>query len=395
MNNTTMNDPLEFGTYGGAYVPEGLKPALKEVEEAFLQYKDDEDFKTELAYYLKHYVGRANPVYHAKRLSETLGGAQIYLKREDLNHTGAHKINNTLGQILLAKRMGKTRIIAETGAGQHGVATATAAALFGMECVIYQGEIDTERQRLNVFRMKLLGAKVIPVTRGTRTLKDAVDVAIEDWVTHLDSTYYLLGSAVGPHPYPTIVRYFQSVIGSEAREQFLEINNKLPNYIMACVGGGSNAIGLFSAFLNDDVAIVGVEAAGKGLHTNEHAATLTKGRDGVIHGMRTISLFEENGDISPVHSISAGLDYPGIGPEHAYLHRTKRVQYTSVTDKEALTAFETLSNTEGIIPALESAHAVAYAMTLAPTLPKDQTILINLSGRGDKDVEAVFDHLNT
>ncbi len=389
-----MNDTLEFGTYGGAYVPEGLKPALKEVEEAFLTYKDDEDFKAELAYYLKHYVGRANPIYHAKRLSETLGGAQIYLKREDLNHTGAHKINNTIGQILLAKRMGKTRIIAETGAGQHGVATATAAALFGMECVIYQGEIDTERQRLNVFRMKLLGAKVVPVTQGTRTLKDAVDVAIGDWVTHLEDTYYLLGSAVGPHPYPTIVRYFQSVIGREAKEQFLNLNNQLPDYLMACVGGGSNAIGLFSEFLQDDVKIIGVEAAGKGLHTKDHAATLTKGRDGIIHGMRTISLFEDNGEISPVYSISAGLDYPGIGPEHAHLHRTERVQYKSVTDQEALDAFERLSQTEGIVPALESAHAIAYAIKLAPTLPKNQTILINLSGRGDKDVEAVFNHIN-
>jgi tryptophan synthase beta chain len=290
--------------------------------------------------------------------------------------------------------MGKTRIIAETGAGQHGVATATAAALFGMECVIYQGEIDTERQRLNVFRMKLLGAKVVPVTQGTRTLKDAVDVAIGDWITNLNDTYYLLGSAVGPHPYPSIVRYFQSVIGQEAREQFIDINNALPDYIMACVGGGSNAIGLFSAFLKDDAKIIGVEAAGKGLHTTDHAATLTKGRDGIIHGMRTISLFEENGDISPVYSISAGLDYPGIGPEHAHLHKSERVQYKSVTDQEALNAFEMLSQTEGIIPALESAHAVAYALTLAPTLSKDQTILINLSGRGDKDVEAVFNHLN-
>jgi tryptophan synthase beta chain len=389
-----MNETLEFGPYGGAYVPDGLKPALKEVEDAFLTYKEDETFKNELAYYLKHYVGRANPIYHARRLSDALGGAQIYLKREDLNHTGAHKINNTIGQILLAKQMGKTRIIAETGAGQHGVATATAAALFGMECVIYQGEIDTERQRLNVFRMKLLGAKVIPVTQGTRTLKDAVDVAIGDWITNLNDTYYLLGSAVGPHPYPSIVRYFQSVIGQEAREQFIDINNALPDYIMACVGGGSNAIGLFSAFLKDDAKIIGVEAAGKGLHTTDHAATLTKGRDGIIHGMRTISLFEENGDISPVYSISAGLDYPGIGPEHAYLHKSERVQYKSVTDQEALNAFKMLSQTEGIIPALESAHALAYALTLAPTLSKDQTILINLSGRGDKDVEAVFNHLN-
>ncbi len=388
-----VHEPLEYGPYGGAYVPEELKNALNEVSEYFNKYKNEDGFIEELNFYLKHYVGRENPIYLAQRLSEYLGGAKIYFKREDLNHTGAHKINNTIGQILLAKRMGKKRIVAETGAGQHGVATATAAALFGMECVIYQGEIDTMRQRLNVFRMELLGAKVVSVKRGTRTLKDAVDAAIEDWVMNIDTTFYLLGSAVGPHPYPSMVRHFQSVIGTEARRQFFDLEGRLPDYLVACVGGGSNAIGLFSAFLNDRVNIIGVEAAGEGVETNNHAATLTKGIDGVIHGMRTISLFDENGDISPVHSISAGLDYPGVGPEHAQLFRTKRVTYTAITDQEAVDAFQLLSKMEGIIPALESAHAIAEAIKLAPTLRSDQTILINLSGRGDKDVESVVEYL--
>lgn len=388
MKETTMH---EFGPFGGQYVPEPLKPALKEVAEAFETYKDDPVFKRELDETLKDYVGRKSPVYYARRLSETIGGAKIYLKREDLNHTGAHKINNTLGQILLAKKMGKRRIIAETGAGQHGVATATAAALHGMECVIYQGEEDMNRQRLNVFRMRLLGAEVIPVKRGRRTLKDAVDAAIEDWMNHLDDTFYLLGSVVGPAPYPGMVRHFQSVIGKEAREQFLEKEHTLPDALVACVGGGSNAIGLFSAFLDDPVDIFGVEAAGKGLDTDEHAATMTKGETGVIHGMKTRGLFSPEGEVSPVYSISAGLDYPGVGPEHADLHRTKRVQYESVTDSEALDAFKRLSETEGIIPALESSHALAHAFKLAKTMQSTQTILVNLSGRGDKDVETVYE----
>jgi tryptophan synthase beta chain len=389
-----QEETLEFGIYGGAFVPEELKKALDEVEICFNQSIKNLKFIDELNYYFKHYIGRETPLYYAKNLSTILGGAKIYLKREDLNHTGAHKINNTIGQILLAKKMGKKRIVAETGAGQHGVATATAAALFGMECVIYQGEIDTKRQKLNVFRMELLGAKVIPVKSGTRTLKDAVDAAISDWIENLDTTFYLLGSAVGPNPYPKIVRYFQSIIGKEAREQFLEVNNSLPNYLIACVGGGSNAIGLYSAFLDDDVKIIGVEAAGEGVNTLNHAATLTKGKDGVIHGMKTICLFEENGEISPVYSISAGLDYPGVGPEHAYLHKSKRVNYTSIKDQEAIDAFMLLSRTEGIIPALESAHAIAEAIKLAKKLTRDQSILVNLSGRGDKDVETVIDYLN-
>lgn len=385
---------LEFGEFGGQFVPDVLKVALNEVNEAFQEAINDETFMKEYEYYLKQYVGRENPLYYASHLSETLGGAKIYLKREDLNHTGAHKINNTIGQMLLAKRLGKTRVIAETGAGQHGVATATAAALFGLECVIYQGEIDTVRQSLNVFRMELLGAKVIAVKSGTRTLKDAVDEAINDWVGHLDDTFYILGSAVGPHPYPSIVRYFQSVIGKEARRQILEMEDRLPDYAIACVGGGSNAIGLFSAFLEDDVLLVGVEAAGKGLETKEHAATMTLGKVGVIHGMKTYSLFEENGDISEVYSISAGLDYPGVGPEHSFLRDSGRVDYQSATDKEAVDAFMMLSRVEGIIPAIESAHAVAYAIKLAPTLDNDKIIVINLSGRGDKDVVQIQEFLD-
>ncbi|MFP4077564.1 MAG: tryptophan synthase subunit beta [Bacillota bacterium] len=380
----------EYGMFGGQYVPEALKPALNEVKEAFETYKDDPVFKRELAETLRDYVGRKSPLYYAKRLSEEIGGAKIYLKREDLNHTGAHKINNTLGQILLAKKMGKKRIIAETGAGQHGVATATAAALHGLECIIYQGEEDMRRQKLNVFRMRLLGAEVVAVKEGRRTLKDAVDAAIGDWMNHLEDTFYLLGSAVGPAPYPAMVRHFQSVIGREAREQFLEREHTLPSALVACVGGGSNAIGLFSAFLDDPVDVYGVEAAGKGLEGPDHAATMTKGKTGIIHGMKTRGLFEADGEISPVYSISAGLDYPGVGPEHAFLQDTKRVQYESVTDTEALDAFKKLSETEGIIPALESSHALAYAFKLAKTMEQSETILINLSGRGDKDVETVY-----
>ncbi len=381
---------LEFGRFGGQFVPPQVVEALNELEKEFNKAKDDPEFIKEFKYYLKDYVGRPSPLYYAEQLTKKLGGAKIYLKREDLNHTGAHKINNTIGQILLAKRMGKKRIIAETGAGQHGVATATTAAMFGMECEIFQGELDTQRQRLNVFRMEMLGAKVTPVTQGTRTLADAVDYAINEWVKRIDDTFYLLGSAVGPHPYPTIVKHFQKIIGEEAKVQILEKENRLPDYLIACVGGGSNAIGLFTDFIKDeDVKIIGVEAAGKGLKTKDHAATMTLGREGVIHGMNTKAIFNEDGQVSPVYSISAGLDYPGVGPEHAYLQDIKRVTYESATDQEAVDAFLELSRTEGIIPAIESSHAIAYALKLAPTLDKDKIILINLSGRGDKDVEAI------
>lgn len=385
---------LEFGEFGGQFVPDVLKAALDEVHEVFLEAIEDGEFLEEYRRLLKEYVGRENPLYYASALSEHLGGAKIYLKREDLNHTGAHKINNTIGQMMLAKKMGKTRVVAETGAGQHGVATATAAALFGLECVIYQGEIDTKRQALNVFRMELLGAKVVPVKTGTRTLKDAVDEAINDWVANLEETFYVLGSAVGPHPYPSIVRYFQGVIGEEARRQILDVEGRLPDLAIACVGGGSNAIGLFSGFLDDEVKLVGVEAAGKGIETKEHAATMTLGSVGVIHGMKTYSLFEENGDISEVYSISAGLDYPGVGPEHAYLKDLGRVTYEAARDDEAVEAFLMLSRKEGIIPAIESAHAVAYAMKVAPTMEKDQVIVVNLSGRGDKDVRQIQEFLD-
>ena len=379
-----------FGQFGGAFVPEELKNVLKDVEEAFYKYIEDEEFLNELAYYQRQYIGRENPLYLAKRLSEQLGGAKIYLKREDLNHTGAHKINNAMGQVLLAKRMGKKRIIAETGAGQHGVATATVCALMGLECIIYMGAIDIKRQELNVFRMEMLGAKVVPVTTGTATLKDAVDEALADFVTNAHDTFYLLGSAVGPHPYPTMVREFQSVIGKEARKQILEAEGKLPDYIVACVGGGSNAIGLFAPFVDDlSVKIVGVEPGGKGLDTNEHAASISKGSVGVIHGFKCYTLQDENGEPLPVHSIAAGLDYPGVGPEHSYYKESNRAEYIAVTDDEAMQAFFLLSRTEGIIPAIESAHAVAYAVKLAKTLSKDQTIIVNLSGRGDKDVNQV------
>ena len=379
-----------FGQFGGAFVPEELKNVLKDVEEAFYKYIEDEEFLNELAYYQRQYIGRENPLYLAKRLSEQLGGAKIYLKREDLNHTGAHKINNAMGQVLLAKRMGKKRIIAETGAGQHGVATATVCALMGLECIIYMGSIDIKRQELNVFRMEMLGAKVVPVTTGTATLKDAVDEALADFVANAHDTFYLLGSAVGPHPYPTMVREFQSVIGKEARKQILEAEGKLPDYIVACVGGGSNAIGLFAPFVDDlSVKIVGVEPGGKGLDTNEHAASISKGSVGVIHGFKCYTLQDENGEPLPVHSIAAGLDYPGVGPEHSYYKESNRAEYIAVTDDEAMQAFFLLSRTEGIIPAIESAHAVAYAVKLAKTLSKDQTIIVNLSGRGDKDVNQV------
>ncbi|CBH22099.1 tryptophan synthase, beta subunit [Acetoanaerobium sticklandii] len=379
-----------FGQFGGAFVPEELKNVLKDVEEAFYKYIEDEEFLSELAYYQRQYIGRENPLYLAKRLSEQLGGAKIYLKREDLNHTGAHKINNAMGQVLLAKRMGKKRIIAETGAGQHGVATATVCALMGLECIIYMGAIDIKRQELNVFRMEMLGAKVVPVTTGTATLKDAVDEALADFVANAHDTFYLLGSAVGPHPYPTMVREFQSVIGKEARKQILEVEGKLPDYIVACVGGGSNAIGLFAPFVDDlSVKIVGVEPGGKGLDTNEHAASISKGSVGVIHGFKCYTLQDENGEPLPVHSIAAGLDYPGVGPEHSYYKESNRAEYIAITDDEAMQAFFLLSRTEGIIPAIESAHAVAYAVKLAKTLSKDQTIIVNLSGRGDKDVNQV------
>ena len=379
---------LQYGQFGGQFVPDIVKNALNEVEQAFNEAIQDPDFINEYIYYLKQYVGRPSPLYFAKNLTKELGGAKIYLKREDLNHTGAHKINNTIGQILLAKRMGKRKIIAETGAGQHGVATVTAARLFDMECEIFQGLIDTKRQKLNVFRMEMLGAKVTAVKTGTKTLSDAVDEAINHWIKNIDDTFYLLGSVVGPHPYPSMVRFFQKIIGEEAKKQILEVEKKLPDTLIACVGGGSNAIGLFADFIDDlDVEIIGVEAAGRGLKTKDHAATLTLGEEGIIHGMNTKVLKEKDGSIKEVYSVSAGLDYPGVGPEHAFLQKTKRATYKSITDKEAINAFLKLSKSEGIIPAIESAHAIAYAMKLAPTMKKDKIIIVNLSGRGDKDVE--------
>ncbi len=378
-----------FGIFGGRFVPETLIPALDELESEYRKAQQDPEFQREFHYYLRHYVGRPTPITYAERLSEQLGGARIYLKREDLCHTGAHKINNTLGQILLAKRMGKRRIIAETGAGQHGVATATVCARFGFECEVYMGEEDVHRQALNVFRMKLLGAKVIPVTSGTRTLKDATSEAIRDWVTNVRTTHYIIGSVVGPHPYPMIVRDFQSVIGQESREQMLEMTGNLPDVVVACVGGGSNAMGIFYPFLNDPVRLIGVEAAGRGLDTGEHAATLATGRPGVLHGAASYLLQDEYGQVLPTHSISAGLDYPGVGPEHSYLKDTGRAEYVTATDEEALRALQVLAQTEGIIAALETAHAVAHAMRIAPNMPRESSILINLSGRGDKDVDIV------
>jgi len=382
-----------FGPYGGQFVPEPLIRALNAISKAFEECRDDPSFNEEMHYYLAHYVGRPNPIFHCANLSRELGGARMYLKREDLNHLGAHKLNNTVGQILLARHMSKSRVIAETGAGQHGVATAAAAALMGMECVIYMGEEDTRRQALNVFRMRMMGASVVAVTAGQRTLKEAVDAAIEDWTSSIDTTFYLLGSAVGPHPYPTIVRHFQSVISREARAQMLANEKALPDYCIACVGGGSNAIGMFAAFLDDaSVKLIGVEPAGRGLDKlGGHAATMTKGAPGVLHGFYSYLLQDDKGEAAPVHSISAGLDYPSVGPEHAMLKDIGRVQYESATDREAVDAFLALSRSEGIIPALESAHALAFAIRIAPTLGKDKRILVCLSGRGDKDVQTVAD----
>ena len=383
-----------FGKFGGQYVPQVAIKALEELEEAFLEYKDNEEFINELNYYLKNYVGRETPLYYAERLSKYIGGARVYLKREDLNHTGAHKINNVMGQILLAKRMGKTKVIAETGAGQHGVATATGAALMGMECTVYMGAEDIRRQKLNVFRMELLGAKVVAVNDGTATLKEAVDKAIDEWVKDIDNSFYVLGSAVGPHPYPSIVKEFQKVISVEAKRQCLETEGKLPKAVIACVGGGSNAIGAFAEFIPEkDVELIGVEGAGEGIETNRNAATMTNGKEAIIHGMNTICLVDENGEPKEAYSISAGLDYPGVGPEHAYLKESGRAKYVPCTDKEAINAFKILSKLEGIIPAIESSHAVAYALKYAKNLPKDDYIIVNLSGRGDKDVYELMEHL--
>ncbi|WP_270440865.1 tryptophan synthase subunit beta [Acidaminococcus provencensis] len=379
-----------FGKHGGQYVSETLMNAVLQLDEAYKKFKDDPEFLQELKTLYHDYANRPSLLYYAEKMTKDLGGAKIYLKREDLNHTGAHKINNALGQCLLAKKMGKHRVIAETGAGQHGVATATVAALMGMECEVYMGKEDTIRQALNVYRMELLGAKVVPVTTGTGTLKDAVSEAMRDWATNVEDTFYVLGSCMGPHPYPTIVRDFQKVIGEEVKAQMLEKEGKLPDVVMACVGGGSNAIGLFYDFIKDkDVQLIGVEAAGRGVNTAQTAATIARGKPGIFHGMESYFLQDEDGQIAPVYSISAGLDYPGIGPEHANLYDTGHAQYVPITDDESVAAFEYLSRTEGIIPAIESAHAVAYAMKLAPTMPKDKIIVVNLSGRGDKDVAAI------
>ncbi len=379
-----------FGPYGGRFVAETLMAPLEELRLAYERLRDDPQFLAELDSDLTHYVGRPSPLYFAKRWSEQLGGARIYLKREDLNHTGAHKINNTIGQGLLAKYMGKRRVIAETGAGQHGVATATVAARFGMDCVVYMGAEDIQRQAINVYRMRLLGAEVIPVTSGSRTLKDALNEAMRDWVTNVDDTFYIIGTVAGPHPYPAMVRDFQAIIGREARAQIQEQEGRLPDALIACVGGGSNAIGLFHPFLDDKaVAMVGVEAAGDGIATGRHAATLCAGKPGVLHGNRTYLIEDADGQIIETHSISAGLDYPGVGPEHAWLKDSGRAQYVAISDDEALAGFHALTRIEGIIPALESSHALAYAMKLAPTMKKDQIIIVNLSGRGDKDIHTV------
>lgn len=383
----------KFGKFGGRFVPETLIPALEELERVYLKFRNDRKFKQELEYYLKEYAGRPTPLYFAKNLTKAAGGAGIYLKREDLLHGGAHKINNTLGQALLAKKMGKERIIAETGAGQHGVATAMACAALGLKCEVYMGSKDIERQKLNVFRMKLLGAKVHPVDSGSQTLKDAINEALRDWITNVRTTYYLLGSVVGPHPYPMMVRDFQNVIGKEIRQQILKLEKRLPNAIIACVGGGSNAIGTFHEFLDSKVALYGVEAGGEGLSSNKHSATLCAGTEGVLHGMLTYLLQDNDGQILDTHSIAAGLDYPGVGPEHSFLKSMKRVKYTSVTDAQAVDAFLALSKYEGIIPALEPAHALAYAMQIAKNYSKNHFIVVNLSGRGDKDVEVVERYL--
>ncbi len=379
-----------FGPYGGIFVAETLIPPIQELNAAYHQYLKDPEFIAELDADLKHYVGRPSPLYHAERWSRELGGAQIYLKREDLNHTGSHKINNTVGQALLAKRMGKTRIIAETGAGQHGVATATVAARLGLECVVYMGSVDVARQSLNVYRMKLLGAKVVAVESGSKTLKDALNEALRDWVTNVDNTFYIIGTVAGPHPYPAMVRDFQAIIGRESKQQCLEATGRLPDALVACVGGGSNAIGLFYPFIEDNsVKMYGVEAAGDGIATGRHSAPLSAGRPGVLHGNRTYLMADDDGEIIETHSISAGLDYPGVGPEHAWLKDTGRATYVDITDSEALEGFYALTRMEGIIPALESSHAMAYAMKLAPTMTKDETIIINLSGRGDKDMQTM------
>ena len=382
-----------FGQFGGSFVPEPIQNLLNQLEQTFEQYKNDPEFIAEYKHYLKDYSGRETPLYFAESLTEHLGGAKIYLKREDLNHLGSHKLNNVLGQILLAKRMGKTRVIAETGAGQHGVATAAAAAKFGMACDVYMGAEDVERQRLNVFRMEMMGATVHAVETGTRTLKDAVDAAFGAWMADLDA-FYVLGSAVGPHPYPTIVHEFQKVISEESKRQILEKEGRLPDYVIACVGGGSNAIGAFSQYVGDEeVKLVGVEAAGHGLDTDQHAATMTKGTVGVVDGMKTYAVFGEDGKVAPVYSISAGLDYPGVGPEHAFFKDSGRVEYVAATDDEAVQALLLLSKTEGILPAIESSHAIAEAVKRAPKLDKDKIIIINVSGRGDKDVAAIADYL--
>jgi tryptophan synthase beta chain len=388
--NYEPNEQGYWGEFGGRFVPETLVAPLDELTEAYFTVRDDVGFHAELDDLLHNYSGRPTPLYFARRLSEELGGARIYLKREDLNHTGAHKINNCLGQILLARRMGKKRIIAETGAGQHGVATATVCALFGLECVVYMGTEDMRRQELNVFRMRLLGAEVRGVDSGSCTLKDAINEALRDWVTNVDTTYYLLGSALGPHPYPLMVRDFQSVIGREARDQIFEHEDRLPDVLVACVGGGSNAIGLFHPFLNDEIRMIGVEAGGRGSGLGEHAARfMNDGRIGVLQGTMSYILQDENGQIASTHSVSAGLDYASIGPEHAFLHDEQRIEYASCSDAEALDAFQRLARTEGIIPALESSHAVAHAIKIAPAMPRDSTMIVNLSGRGDKDVHTV------
>ncbi len=386
---------MKFGEFGGMFVPEVLIPPLRELERAYNELREDEEFRRELDYYLRNYAGRPTPLYFAKNLTEKLGGAKIYLKREDLLHSGAHKINNTIGQALLAKFMGKSRIIAETGAGQHGVATAIAGALLGLKVDVYMGAKDVERQKMNVFRMKILGANVIPVESGSQTLKDAINEALRDWVATFEHTHYLIGSVVGPHPYPTIVRDFQSVIGKETKKQILEIEGTLPDAIVACVGGGSNAIGIFHPFVEDkNVRLIGVEAAGKGIETGKHSASLCAGKKGVLHGMLSYFLQDEDGQIATTHSIAAGLDYPGVGPEHAWLKEIGRAEYVAVTDEEALKAFLELSKTEGILPALESAHALAYAMEMAKEMSRDEIIVVNLSGRGDKDLGIVMEALS-
>jgi tryptophan synthase beta chain len=395
--NTYRAGPDEnghFGIYGGRYVAETLMPLLREVEEAYETAKADPAFRAEFDNLMTHYVGRPSPLYFASRITEHCGGAKVYFKRDELNHTGAHKINNTLGQVLLARRMGKTRVIAETGAGQHGVATATICALFGIPCVVYMGAVDIERQKPNVFRMKLLGAEVVPVSSGSSTLKDAMNGALRDWVAHVDDTFYVIGTVAGPHPYPAMVRDFQSVIGIETREQIMAAEGRLPDTLVACIGGGSNAMGLFHPFLDDEcIRVIGVEAAGDGIDTDRHAASLSGGSPGVLHGNRTYLLQDDDGQITEAHSISAGLDYPGIGPEHAWLHDSGRVEYVSATDKDALDAFQLCSKLEGIIPALEPAHALAHVLRIAPDLPSDHILVMNMCGRGDKDVFSVADAL--